>query len=68
MLYEVITGDMPPEPREEDRGEGPAPSLPPSDEPLAPTVIELDPSELGEGSLRLGPRRGTTRRRESHVV
>ena len=28
-------------------------------------MIELDPSELGHGGLRLGPRRGTTRRRES---
>ncbi|MEJ2204736.1 MAG: NYN domain-containing protein [Gemmatimonadota bacterium] len=49
----------------EDQQDAPAPTPPPPGDEPTPTVIELDPSELGHGGLRLGPRRGTTRRRES---
>jgi uncharacterized protein (TIGR00288 family) len=47
----VVTPESPAAPPEgEERGAG-------------PTIVEIDPSALPETSLRLGPRRGSTRRR-----
>jgi uncharacterized protein (TIGR00288 family) len=53
--------------REPDAPEVPeAPEAPePSETEASPTVIEVDPSTLGSGKLRLGPRLGTTRRRDA---
>ena len=42
----------------------------PTEEPdvtVEPSVVEFDPGQMDQGLLRLGPRRGTTRRRDEEV-
>jgi uncharacterized protein (TIGR00288 family) len=50
---------------ERDEAEAAEWSAPATETPApSPSVVEFDPSQLGQGMLRLGPRRGTTRRRD----
>ncbi len=48
---------------DEDRQESPEPEA-----SAAPAIVEFDPSRLDQGMLRLGPRRGTTRRRDGESL
>jgi uncharacterized protein (TIGR00288 family) len=61
---------VPPEPGTSEprfANETPAPTVV-EEAPSAPTLVEIDPAQLPDPGLRLGPRRGSTRRRgDEHV-